>query len=101
LSVSIALDSYPVWSPDGAFLAFRSDRAGNIEVFTATATGSSPTNRTANSAVDCHPTWTDAPAAAVVAVPPSYRTRAPVAPGRLIRPGLGSRVIDEGSCLGR
>jgi TolB protein len=51
-------DSDPEWSPDGAYLAFQSDRAGNIEVFIMGSDGSRPVNFTNNAATDSHPTWT-------------------------------------------
>ena len=60
------LDSFPVWSPDDAHIAFRSDRDGNLEVFIMEADGTDAFNRTLNLSVDCHPDWTDAAAAAAV-----------------------------------
>jgi hypothetical protein len=52
------LDAFPEWSPDGEHIAFRSDRAGNLEVFIMAANGESLFNWTNHPASDCHPRWT-------------------------------------------
>lgn len=92
------LDSYPVWSPDGKFIAFRSDRAGNIEVFVMKADGSGPANRTGHAATDCHPTWKDVGGSA-------FRMVEAPATGGAIRPvtnrvPLGVQAARESACLG-
>ena len=89
-------DLFPVWSPDDAQLAFRSDRrASNIEVFISNADGSAAFNRTIHPAVDCHPDWTDAAAAA--AVVPAWRRAAP-APARPAPRVDAARRATGGQC---
>ncbi|MGH7534897.1 MAG: TolB family protein, partial [Gemmatimonadales bacterium] len=94
------LDSYPVWSPDGGFIAFRSDRDGNIEIFAMAADGSHPQNLTQNGAVDCHPTWTSTAAGGVVT---ASRVGAVGGPALAQRPrGITPSVgVPVTSCLGR
>jgi len=57
LTYDAELDSYPVWSPDGKFIAFRSDRSGNIDVWVMKADGTGAANRTNHTKTDCHPDW--------------------------------------------
>jgi Tol biopolymer transport system component len=52
-----ANETSPVWSPDGASIAFVSDRTGNSEVFVMDAAGNNETNLTNNAAGDIHPEW--------------------------------------------
>lgn len=47
----------PAWSPDGKRVAFASNRAGNMEVFSANADGSDLRRLTSNSASDTAPCW--------------------------------------------
>jgi Tol biopolymer transport system component len=51
------LDQAPVWSPDGARLAFQSDRDGNWEIYTIGADGSGLTNLTKSPAEETQPKW--------------------------------------------
>jgi Tol biopolymer transport system component len=44
-------------SPDGARIAFTSNRDGNLEIYTASADGSNPRNLTNNAANDSAPAW--------------------------------------------
>jgi TolB protein len=51
-------DAYPVWSPNGEFIAFLSKRSGNIDIWVMEANGSNPINLTANSpGDDLSPSW--------------------------------------------
>ncbi len=52
-----AVDSAPTWSPDGAKIAFYSDRDGNTEIYVINADGSGVTRLTNNAAIDFAPTW--------------------------------------------
>ena len=52
-----AVDSQPVWSPDGNRLAFYSDRDGNGEIFVIDRDGINFTNITNNPAEDMCPAW--------------------------------------------
>lgn len=52
LTLHEAQDMMPVWSHDGKYIAFASDRYGNFDVFIMPATGGSPTRVTYNSAAD-------------------------------------------------
>ena len=50
-------DKNPVWSPDGAMIAFVSYRDGNAEIYMMGVDGSNPTNITNNPADDLSPAW--------------------------------------------
>lgn len=52
LTIHEAQDMMPVWSHDGKYIAFASDRYGNFDVFVMPATGGTPTRLTYNSAQD-------------------------------------------------
>jgi Tol biopolymer transport system component/C-terminal processing protease CtpA/Prc len=52
LTIHEAQDMMPVWSHDGKYIAFASDRYGNFDVFVMPATGGTPTRITYNSAGD-------------------------------------------------
>jgi TolB protein len=47
----------PVWSPDGARIAFPSDRDGNREIYVMNADGSNQVNLTNDRAYDDSPAW--------------------------------------------
>jgi Tol biopolymer transport system component len=47
----------PAWSPDGSLLAFLSDRDGDLEIYTQSASGTSPIQLTDNKAADYAPLW--------------------------------------------
>ncbi len=51
----------PTWSPDGARLAFSSDRDGNREVYTIGRDGSNLRNMTTHPATDWQPDWSPIP----------------------------------------
>ena len=57
LSDTTALDASPSWSPDGAKIAFVSDRDDNQEIYVMNADGSGLTRLTNNSAADVVPDW--------------------------------------------
>nr|WP_160717290.1 S41 family peptidase [Chitinophaga solisilvae] len=52
LTVHEAHDMTPVWSHDGKYIAFASDRYGNFDVFVMPAAGGTPVRLTTNSAAD-------------------------------------------------
>src|SRR6266550_6160318 len=57
LTVNKARDAYPRFSPDGKWIAFSSDRNGNLDVFIIPATGGTPKRLTAHSADDSVLGW--------------------------------------------
>jgi tricorn protease len=58
LTVHKARDVYPRFSPDGKWIAFSSDRNGNLDVFIVPATGGTPKQLTFHSADDSVLGWT-------------------------------------------
>ncbi|NQV71485.1 PD40 domain-containing protein, partial [bacterium] len=58
LTTYVGRDTRPVWSPDGAQLAFASDRYGNLDVFVMSAVGGAPTRLTFDSRDDIPSTFT-------------------------------------------
>jgi Tol biopolymer transport system component len=57
LTFDAAPDLAPVWSPDGARIAFETGRDGNSEIYVMDADGSNPLNLTRNAAGDHAPAW--------------------------------------------
>jgi tricorn protease len=57
LTVNRARDVYPRFSPDGKWIAFSSDRNGNLDVFIVPSTGGTPTQLTFHSADDTVLGW--------------------------------------------
>jgi len=49
LTTHVAYDHQPVWSPDGQFIAFASDRFGNFDIYTIAAKGGEPKRLTYHS----------------------------------------------------
>ncbi len=58
LTDSVARDVYPRFSPDGNWIAFSSNRAGNFDVYVVAATGGKPRQLTFHSANDNVVGWT-------------------------------------------
>ena len=58
LTVHTARDAYPRFSPDGHWIAFSSNRYGNLDVFIVPADGGQPTRLTFHSAQDQVLGWT-------------------------------------------
>src|ERR1044071_5940041 len=58
LTVNRARDAYPKFSPDGKWIAFSSDRNGNLDVFLIPATGGTAKQLTHHSADDVVRGWT-------------------------------------------
>src|SRR5215475_10285056 len=58
LTVNRARDAYPRFSPDGKWIAFSSDRNGNLDVFIIPANGGTPKQLTSHSADDVVLGWT-------------------------------------------
>jgi len=58
LTVHTARDAYPRFSPDGKWIAFSSDRFGNLDVFIIPVDGGQPTRLTYHSAGDQVLGWT-------------------------------------------
>jgi Tol biopolymer transport system component len=52
-----AMDTMPVWSPDGYYMIFYSDRDGNPEVYLMRADGSEERNLTNDPAFDGTADW--------------------------------------------
>jgi len=50
-------DAQPAWSPDGASLAFVSNRLGSFHIYIAPAAGGEPRQLTTGTANDTWPTW--------------------------------------------
>jgi len=57
LSQHAAQDGSPVWSPDGAWIAFTSRRDGNLEVYLVPVAGGEPRNLTHHPDEDSSPAW--------------------------------------------
>src|SRR5205085_5167905 len=58
LTVNRARDVYPRFSPDGKWIAFSSDRNGNLDVYIMPSSGGTPKQLTFNSAEDSVLGWT-------------------------------------------
>jgi tricorn protease len=58
LTVNKARDAYPRFSPDGKWIAFSSDRNGNLDVYIMPSTGGTPKQLTHHSADDVVLGWT-------------------------------------------
>jgi Ca2+-binding RTX toxin-like protein len=56
-----AIDYEPAWSPDGAQIAFTSDRDGPAEIYVMNADGSGQANLSMNAAGDSEPDWQPIP----------------------------------------
>jgi len=54
---NVAIDRLPAWSPDGAAIAFVSDRSGNEDIYVMRSDGSGVTNLTNNANGDSYPKW--------------------------------------------
>src|SRR6185503_20907907 len=57
ITVNRARDVYPRFSPDGQWIAFSSDRNGNMDVFIVPSTGGNPKQLTFHSAEDIVQGW--------------------------------------------
>src|SRR5690606_964981 len=57
LSNHPALDYWPDWSPDGEFIVFTSERAGNSEIYRIRPDGSELTRLTFTPGDEYHPLW--------------------------------------------
>lgn len=52
-----ATSAYPAWSPDGARIAFQSNRSGDFEIWVVNVDGSNLTRLTNSDGLDLHPSW--------------------------------------------
>ena len=57
LTIHASNDLFPTWSPDGARIAFVSDRYGQNEILTMDPNGGDVRRLTTNPADDVHPAW--------------------------------------------
>ncbi len=57
LTIHLADDNSPAWSPDGSQIAFHSDRDGDYEIYVMNADGSDPHNLSNNPSGDYEPAW--------------------------------------------
>jgi Tol biopolymer transport system component len=57
LTDDLALDTNPIWSPDGTRIAFQSYRDGNDEIYVMNADGSGQTRLTNSRREDHYPAW--------------------------------------------
>ncbi|HTD19280.1 MAG TPA: Calx-beta domain-containing protein, partial [Ktedonobacteraceae bacterium] len=57
LTVNVASDVSPTWSPDGSKIAFVSNRDGNNEIYTMNADGTGVTRLTTSTSDDSSPAW--------------------------------------------
>jgi Tol biopolymer transport system component len=55
-----AVDNWPVWSPDGTRIAFQSNRAGNLDIWSMNAEGSDLRQLTDHPEPDYLPSWSSA-----------------------------------------
>jgi TolB protein len=56
-SAPTAFDSNPTWSPDGARIAFSSDRDGDYDLYVVKVEGGRVSPLTRNSVMDIYPSW--------------------------------------------
>ncbi len=56
---SLHFNGFPVYAPGGNTIAFVSNRTGNMEIFTMSASGKNLTNVTDNKAIDTYPDWSE------------------------------------------
>lgn len=75
LTSNPAYDSYPVWSPDGKYLAFSSDRDGSQDVFIISSTGGTARRLTTGSTAEKPAAWlNDSTVLFIASEMPDYRS---------------------------
>ncbi len=57
LTTNSAFDTAPVWSPDGRYIAFASDREGSMDIYVMDAKGGTPWRVTTHSGTESPRTW--------------------------------------------
>ncbi len=57
LTLGSGLQTDVTWSPDGRFIAYASDRAGNFDIWVQPVAGGNPVQVTRSAARDRHPDW--------------------------------------------
>jgi len=57
LTNTLAIESSPAWSPDGKWIAFASDRSGNVDIWITAATGGTAVQITTDPAQEYQPSW--------------------------------------------
>jgi len=57
LTSTRASDGDPAWSPDGKWIAFASDRSGNVDIWITAATGGTAVQITEDPARESQPSW--------------------------------------------
>jgi Tol biopolymer transport system component len=50
-------DKWPVWSPDGARLAFQTDQDSDVEIYVIASGGGAPKRLTESPGDDAEPSW--------------------------------------------
>jgi len=58
ITSNVEYDDNPVWSPDGKWIAFSSNRTGNNDIFVVSANGGQPKRLTYNTGSDIPSDWT-------------------------------------------
>ena len=96
LTSGTRLDHSPAWSPDGAQIAFVSDRAEKPQIFVLPVDGGEARQLTTlPNGVGGGPVWS--PDSQTIASPPRPRTRQPIRPHPIASPGPSTALTGWGA----